>query len=246
MTKYHERIAALLRKAESTDSPAEAEALTEKAEQLMIKWGISELITDTETKRKAEIRTVRMTYSEVGAKYLADGMAQLFGHQIVAGLLGDQARCIIETRYDRRKILVVVGFDRDMDRLNMLHDSLVLQALYALEAWRATADVRYLRSVQTAADHRRDQIQFMWGFAHTVKTRLEAMRVQEQEQAEVGTALAVRSSEVEDRFQELYPSVQQARGLRAGSHAANEAGRRAGATAHFGHSLGTGSTKAIR
>lgn len=235
MDKYRERISALLRKAESTDSVHEAEALTKKAEQLMIKWGVEDLVEDAQTGRAAQVVKAEFTYSEVGAKYLASAMAKTFGHQIVWGLLGDRAKCVVMQLPNRVAHLIVVGHDRDMARLRSLHDSLVIQALHALEVWVSQC---LWWSGLTPSQKQRDRIQFMAGFANTVMRRLEAMRATDEVlDGSVSSALAVRRNDLDDRFRELFPRVRKSGNMKGGSQWANDAGSAAGRSAHFGQSL---------
>ena len=238
-TSYEDKIRALLRKAESTDSPHEAEAFSRKAEELMIKWGISDLgdlNPDERVEVEMGIRRVRYTGP------MRDTMLKLFGHVIATGLLGNSVRCL---RDIRERELVVVGAEADLARFQILHESLVIQLDHALEVWIAGHQV-YWGSLAPAAK-KKVKVQFIVAFAMQVRDRLVEMRTKAEEEANVGSALVRRDTDVGQFFKEQFPKTRASRGVDLGPahRVAAEAGRAAGRSANLGSSIGSAGKAAL-
>lgn len=238
-TSYEDKIRALLRKAESTDSPHEAEAFSRKAEELMIKWGISDLgDLNPDERVQVEMGIRRVRYS--GA--MRDTMLKLFGHTIAGGLLGSSVRCIRDVN---EREFVVVGAEADLVRFQILHESLVIQLDHAIEVFIRTNSV-YWGSL-APAQKRKTKVQFIVSFAMQVRDRLVEMRTAAEKQADVGSALVRRDHDVDGYFKELFPKTRAARGVNLGPahRLASEAGRAAGRSANLGASIGSNGKVAL-
>ena len=124
------KIRALLAKAESTTFPAEAEALTTKAQQLMARHRVDRVLVATATTEHEPVgRRIWLDdpYLEAKARLLAEVAA---ANQCWAVLL-DGLGCSH-----------VVGFAADLDVVEILHTSLLVQATSALAAAGPQRDAR--------------------------------------------------------------------------------------------------------
>ena len=252
-SKYEARVRMLLAKAASTDSEHEAQALTEKAEQLMVQWGISDLSQD-DPRVAAQFEKIELDYAEVRTVYLRSYLVKLFGHYVAQGLLGDQVRCVVGTDRDwfNQKVqqrLIVVGRSEDLVRFRLLHDSLLAQLQHAMQVWvRRQQDNPWGRwGSLTAAQKKRERIQFVASFGQTIYVRLATIRETEhQTRRDLDGVLVRRSDEVDAKFNEMFPKVKKSAGIKGGSRLAAEAGTKAGTDAHFGASLASHTQGALR
>lgn len=220
-------ITRLLAKAEST-SPEEAEALTEHAERLMIKYGIEQAKLDDRRARSGEDgeqivqRTVEFT--GVYARSLLD-----LGAVVVVAL--GQLRPLQATSATLTR-LYIVGFESDAEQAEVLVRSLHVQALVALRSWWAAN--RHEWADVGESEKRRVREGFLRGFGAGAAQRIHASR--EAVVAEGGTGTEIVLA---DR-QRLVDAHVEARGLAAGRrrkspHAgAFSSGHRAGQRANTG------------
>lgn len=166
-SKIMDRVRALLDQAEHPNTPiAEAEAFSEKAEALILKYSIDQAMLAARgiTTDLVGSRTV-----DLGNPY-ADIKATLLS--IVAK--HNQARAIY---LDGRGTSVVYGYEGDLDRVEMLFASLLVQAMR--EAMKQKPPARYnpytgapMRTGSTAAYRR----SWLLGFVDAVDTRLAARK----------------------------------------------------------------------
>ena len=172
-SKILERIALLLRKAEST-TPQEAEALTEHAQRLMLRYGIEQARVQAakvgRDVRPEEIVTRTLRFDGVYARAFVElGGAVAFAYGTVRPL---------QRVWDSTAELIVVGFESDAVAVETLTTSLVLQARVALDRWwtgfKASGEARYLRP------HERTKVRrdYLIGFGTGAAQRLRATRSQ--------------------------------------------------------------------
>lgn len=246
--KFEERITALLAKAnDPAATPEEAETYSKKAEELMVKWGISDAMLDAKRRgqRKAGEKIiekrVRLHGSFVRAE-VALGFAAGRG-------LGNVR--VLKSNGNRSEGTMVqyvwfIGYESDVARAITLFESLQLQAVSARQHWWRTFDEK---SRMTNNEQYLAKRQFISSFAWTVEQRLTAMRTTAVEEAsqDKSTALVLvdRTAKV-DEFIDANYKVRQGRGINGGSWAASSAGRAAGAKANLGGTqVGTGSAGSI-
>ncbi|MDQ8707831.1 DUF2786 domain-containing protein [Streptomyces sp. LHD-70] len=218
------RIRALLAKAEATGYPEEAEALTAKAQELMARQGVDEALLahrthapDTPAARRIGVDAPY----EAAKAILLDAVAT-----------ANRCRAVWNEAFG---FSTVVGFDTDLDSVELLHTSLLVQA---------TAAMTKAEAAQRAGGRRRTKTfrqAFLLAYAHRIAARLD-------EAADHGTAaardeagaaaadllpvLAARDVAVTDRTDEMFPettstrvrSAQDAAGWHEGTAAADRAG----------------------
>lgn len=153
-------IKALLAKAESTDSEAEAEALNQKAYQLMAKYGIEQALLEDQGVTNPEAQRV---YLEVKGTYhnrrvlLMTGLARALG-----------CKRYISTSKGRQKSswAVVYGMPADIERLEILFKSLDLQLGVALK--------KSLKNKPSYVHGKTWSVNFITAFIAKVVERVEA------------------------------------------------------------------------
>lgn len=241
------KVRKLLAKAEDPAcTPAEAEAFTGKAAELIAKYGIDQAMlaaTDPTCDRVGD-RIVVMD-----APYARDKAALL-------GSVATALRCQVvhRTRYvEGRKQLSVhlFGYGADLDRVELLYTSLLVQAAHALTA----ETVPYW---ENPAAYRRS---WYAGYTTAIYRRLRAAETQAQAAAQtapdpaatgsgrsVALVLADRSIAVTTAVQQVYPKLSASRARQlSGSGSRN--GYAAGQRADLGSTrLGTtrGTSRALR
>lgn len=229
MTAWDSKIAALLAKAEST-TPAEAEALTAKAEQLMVKYGIQQAQLDAARAAKGE-RTEPIVHRSFEVTGVYRVQWRMLAHAVSEGL-GTVKMLYKQDRWNNRETVYLVGFASDVAAAETLWRSLQLQATTAMRAWwaqkKADGTVRWLEERDRAKLRRN----FLLGFGNGVWTRLRETRRVETEAAGTGTDLVLvgRRQLVDDWYADQHGQPRTHRGPNmngAGSGAGYAAGKQA-------------------
>ena len=234
MDKITKTIQKLLRKAEGASTPAEAEAYSAKAEELMLKHSVDpEALKEAEaTGDKVTTRRFTMgTYAKPKSILLGE-IAAAFGAR--AFLLGGQSRNV-----------VIHGWERDLDMIETLFESLERQAMSAASAAHQARPWVHGKTFTTS---------FLVGFARTVSMRLRARKTTVEREAEAttpGTTLVLvdRKAAVERAVAEATKNakVRKATSSQVSSSAGWNAGQRAGERADLGGSrVGSASRTALR
>ena len=247
----HEKIAALLRKAERTDNEHERESFMAKAEELLVREGIDRALLDIggEVKRE-EITTRVISFGTARGQSRRDLL--VLAHQVVLGL--EDIEDIVTPDHDAWRAdaakrgkysksvpdnLTIVGYASDLEAAEWLISSITIQAVRACESWWRIQ----LREVHMAAPpasvRSKAKESFMAGFGAKVYHRLqETRRRVVDEVATPGNALALidRSRQVESEYNRLFPHRQTTNSRRRMSWDAHGAGSRAGANADLGQS----------
>ncbi|WP_167759219.1 DUF2786 domain-containing protein [Blastococcus sp. TF02A-35] len=192
------RIRGLLAKAESTEFAEEAEALTAKAQELMARHAVDAALLEDVTLHAHDVDTRRVHVADpyVRAK------TQLLG--AVA-----EANSVQLVWYQGLGIATLVGVRGDLDAVELLFTSLLLQVAHALAAAERSAGGR--------PGSRTFRRAFLLGYAHRIGERLTTAR----RQATAGAAaergvdllpvLRSRQEAVEARTAELFPRVRAGR-----------------------------------
>ncbi|GAA3736444.1 DUF2786 domain-containing protein [Micromonospora maritima] len=211
-----DRVRALLAKAESTGYPAEAEAFTAKAQELMARHSIDAALLDAAAERPDRPGGVRLG---TDAPYAA-AKALLIQEVAAAN------RC--ESVWsDDLGFATVLGFPADLAAVELLHTSLLVQATAAMLRGRAE---------RGRAGGRRTKVydeSFLNAFALRIGERLRAASTAAAEEwadDRLLPVLAARSDAVRERLDQLFPGttrhrlqVRDAQGWTSGTSAADRA-----------------------
>ncbi|ORB29245.1 DUF2786 domain-containing protein [Mycolicibacterium parafortuitum] len=227
------RIAALLRQAEGTDNPHEAEAFMAAAQRLATATSIDLAVardhSDKRTKAQDPVqRTV--TIGEPGARGLRT-YVQLF---VVIAAAND-VKCDVASN---STFVYAYGFPEDIDATHALYTSLVMQMVRASQDYIASGAHRPTPTITA-------RINFQLAFGARIGKRLAEAREQAQREASSGpdaipgTAIALRNKDLE--LKDYYRQTSKARGTWRASSAtagyssdARRAGDRAGRRARLG------------
>lgn len=233
--KMLSRIGALLRQAEGTDNPHEAEAFMSAAQRLATAASIDLAVARSHAAKRSPAQgpTQRtITIGAAGSKGLRT-YVQLF---VVIAAAND-VRCDVASN---STFVYAYGFAEDIDATHALYASLVVQMVRASDTYIATGEHRPTPTITA-------RLNFHLAFGARVGQRLAEARDETRRDAEKdrnrapGTAIALRNKELELR--DFYRGTSKARGTwratraSAGySSAARRAGDRAGRKARLGDS----------
>ncbi|MGH4033218.1 DUF2786 domain-containing protein [Actinomycetota bacterium Odt1-20B] len=152
------RIRALLAKAEATGYPEEAEALTAKAQELMARHSLDEALLAARTHAKDTPGACRIGVDapyETAKATLLDAVAR-----------ANRCRAVWNSEFG---FSTVVGFESDLEAVELLHTSLLVQGTAAM----TKAEAR-----QRAGGRKRTKTfrqSFLMAYAHRIGTRLAAV-----------------------------------------------------------------------
>lgn len=236
------RIAALLRQAEGTDNPHEAEAFMAAAQRLATATSIDLAVARSHADRRSPAQAPvqrTITIGAAGTKGLRT-YVQLF---VVIAAAND-VRCDVAAN---STFVHAYGFAEDIDATHALYAGLVVQMVRASDAYIASGAHRPTATITA-------RLNFQLAFGARIGQRLSEARDQvrreaAQDRGAPGTAVALRNKDVE--LGDFYQRASQARGVwrasraSAGySSAARRAGDRAGRRARLGPSPELSSARA--
>lgn len=198
------RIRGLLAKAESTEFPDEAEALTAKAQELMTRHAVGAALLDAGSPSPGGgavgTRRVHVQDPYVRAKM-----------QLLAAVA--EANDVRLIWYQSLGIANLIGAASDADAVELLFTSLLLQVAQALAAAE--------QPLGQAAASRSFRRSFLLGYAHRIGERLRTARERATAEASAEAmaahgvdllpVLRSRHSAVEERVAELFPRVRASR-----------------------------------
>lgn len=228
-TSMKNRIEKLLRLAESSNAH-EAELATKKAEDLMVQWGID--VAELNEEDGDDITQVERYYEGLFKEVMpnfVNAVAQGLGSLRVLAATGTKQR----TAY-------LIGHKSDVERAEMLLNSLELQAHSALGEWWSEYEMRdFLTSWQGYKERRH----FMMSFATEVGRRLRERREAQVADRSPGTGLVLADREQRvDSWMHQQHNVRRTGSRIKGGAAGSGAGREAGSKANLGEK-GVGGTK---
>lgn len=259
--KYADKIAKLLRKAESTTAE-EADALIAKAQELMVTYAIDQAMIDAArgVNAKAAEKIIEKIIEYTGIfqyQLMSLGYAITTQNACRAFYFARDARVVIEddkrVKKPKMHILTVVGYESDIERATLLEASIQVQCAAALASWWKTVDASWMSPMQKFKERR----QFIMSFTSAVRERLAAAAEQghqeavKNEQERAGTTADVASSSValvlrsrqdnvndwvDDKYGQMRLSYSR---VHSGGASAHVAGATAGTRANLGNpSLG--------
>lgn len=235
MTNSHDnmlrKVMALLDKAESTTFQDEADAFVAKAQALIARHGIEEAVERARLGRPiagdAIIRIVPLQRPYVRPK------------AVLLSAIGQANGCKVILRDEE---CVVIGFESDVDVVEMLFASLLTQSVTSMEREVRRQQPQRVKAFKNA---------FLLGFANEVGHRLaEATKLAKNEyEAETGTSTALvlvdRDKLVAQKAAEEFPNTVTRR-TSVSNRAGLNSGRDAGSRADIGNSkVGAGTRGAI-
>ncbi|TSD99738.1 DUF2786 domain-containing protein [Skermania sp. ID1734] len=191
------RIRGLLAKAESTEFAEEAETFTAKAQELMSKHAVSAVLlradaSDSETTVDSRRIHLHSPYVKEKAQLLAE----------VAD--ANRVRTVFFTKL---AMATAVGTPTDLDQVELLFTSLLIQATRAMHSAAGGIDASSTTSFRRA---------FLYGFAVRIGQRLSAADSQATMQAAAESALSVSDvlpvlssqlADVDAEFSRLFPNT---------------------------------------
>ena len=208
------RIRALLAKAEATDHPAEAETFTAKAQELMSRHAIDEALLHAGEQESIALLTRRV--------HLSSPYASTKVLLLSAVAEANRSRAIYLSAY---AIASIVGTPVDIDQIELLYTSLLIQATRAM----AAAGKNRAGSFDRSSTFRRS---FLTAYAHRIGERLtEADRETVASYgAELVPVLQRQADAIDAEFNRQFPRTTtintgtlDARGWNAGRAAADDA-----------------------
>ena len=229
-----DKVRALLAKAESTQYAEEAALYTAKAQELIAAHAIdTAMLEEREGRGRVVTRLIHIPNPYPKEKFLLlGGVARANNCRAILGLERDTLMEMADdgSLFERKgKWATVVGHESDLDLVELLFTSLLVQAVNVMlahgtqvNAWGENRTKSFRRS-------------FLNQFAWTVRERLEAARATVHEEAEAAGSSALpvlvrREKAVEQDVEERFPhvtalrtSVSNAEGVLAG----HDAGQRA-------------------
>jgi hypothetical protein len=228
--KKIELIAQLLAKAEQT-TPEEAEALTEHAERLMVKYAIDQAVIDERRAKKGgeseKIIQVRMDFTGVYRGEMIN-----LGSNVVNGL--GTLRALQNTGGNGKVFsLFLIGFESDVQQAQILINSLQVQSAVAVGAWWKLNKATY--SMDNSYAQEKARRSFVHGFGSGAGNRIFLSREKVVQESATGTELVLvsRKSKVDERVASL--SAGKARSRNAtGRDGAAMHGYKAGQNANTG------------
>lgn len=194
------KVRALLAKAESTEFIEEAEAFTARAQQLMARHSIDYAALAAETG----------VASEVGGRRLPMDAPYEKQKALLLNVVAQTNRCRVVWHH-KMGMSTVMGFAHDVNMVEMLFTSLLVQATSAMRRAGSTRDSKgrsTTRSFRSA---------FLAAFAERIGERLnESAHAEEakvvEEYAGTGTdlvpVLSARTQEVDDAVAEAFPELE--------------------------------------
>lgn len=220
---FAEKVALLLAKAEGTDNPAEAEAYTAKAEELMLKHGIEEAQIQAK-KPGAKVDPIIIERIYVNGTYEAATVT--YGYAVAPAF---NCKSYQSKGSQKGHYIWLVGHTSDVEQAAILVKSMLIQSEMAMRYWWETGGRE--QSGTGRAEQKLARRQFMFGFGNGVRERLREIRTRVVKEATVGTELVLvdRGKKVDDWVgQNMSFSKSRGRDLKGGSYLAGAAGHQAG------------------
>jgi uncharacterized protein DUF2786 len=185
------RVRALLAKAESTQFPEEAEALSAKAQELMSRYSFERALVEPVERRQASSRRFWLDNPYLGPK----------SSLVSAVATANRCRAV---SYERLGFVALVGHEVDLDIVELLATSLLVQAT---EAMIAAGHDHRLGGRSRSRPFRQS---FLLAYAARIGERLaEADRATSEHLVDdrLLPVLARRGEEVEALFGEMFPDI---------------------------------------
>lgn len=169
--RWLDKVQKLLAKAERAGTPEEAEVFAGKAQELMTKHALDEMMLRAAGQSQDEIYQTRVQLKTT----VWQGDLELIS---VVAQANDVH--VSYSTYPGKVLVTLTGFRSDVEMAEMMFASLLIQVV---TAERHAMKARKVDGVQTIANPRLFKKSFRIGFAHAVMDRLEAAKEQVQAEA---------------------------------------------------------------
>jgi hypothetical protein len=203
--KILDRVRAMLAKAESSQFAEEAAAFTAKAQELMATYAIDRALLDAKDGTGQVISRriiVAKPYSKNKARLLG-AVARANRCRVIVGITED-AVDLLDTIDRNDSICTVFGHETDLDIVELLFTSLLLQATNVMLAHGSTHD----GWSNTTRSFRHS---FLIGFADVVAGRLQETQdfavAESENSADLLPVLVSRAEKVDDAVEEAFPQL---------------------------------------
>jgi hypothetical protein len=212
-SRVYEKIRALLAKAESTDSDAEAEAFTAKAQQLIARHSINEALLSEADQGKRDPEALRVLIERPYEQPKSELLAQI----------ADANHCR-SVYWPEGGFTTVIGDRADLRSVELLFNSLLVQATAAMTR------VGSIAAKRGKSQTRSFRQSFLASFAMRIGERLResAADTEREYTAATGTDLVPvmrqRDERVDARTTELFPRLKLGRGTRITNYEGHIAG----------------------
>jgi hypothetical protein len=220
------KVRALLAKAESTAFEAEADALTAKAQQLMVRHAIDDALARSGRDGPAVRPSSRRTPVDDPYASAKSSLLHVVG----------RSNGVRTVWYPDLALMALIGFDGDLDAVEVLYTSLLVQATKAMVARGRVTDHRGHSRTRSFRQS------FLVSFAARIGERLQeaAIAARRDAEEELGVALlpvlAGRDEDVQRATDELFPRLRRASGPSVTNRDGWVAGRTAAELADLGPS----------
>lgn len=213
------KVRALLHKAESTEFPEEAEALTARAQQLIARYNLDEALLDVDPGGPGD-RGIGVSNPYAGPKAM------------LLHVIADANRCRSVWHRERGRA-TVLGYPGDLLAVELLFTSLLVQATGAMLQAGSRHDA-HGRSRTRSFRH-----SFLSAYAQRIGERLKqaAEQAVHDSPSSLAPVLATRSSAVEQAVTQAFPRLRRYRGSPT-NHEGWLHGRAAADHATLGRSIG--------
>ncbi|MQM27398.1 DUF2786 domain-containing protein [Glycomyces albidus] len=213
-SRVYVKIRALLAKAESTDSDAEAEAFTAKAQQLIARHSINEALLSEAGQAKREPEALRVVIERPYELPKAELVAQI----------ADANHCR-SVYWPEGGFTTLIGDRGDLRSVELLYHSLLVQATAAMSRAGSVSAKRGGKS-QTRSFRQ----SFLASFAMRIGERLRASaddtarEVAEETGTDLVPVMRQRDERVDARTRELFPRLKSGRSTRITNYEGHVAG----------------------
>ncbi|MFF0445760.1 DUF2786 domain-containing protein [Streptomyces sp. NPDC004609] len=214
------RIRALLAKAEATDYPEEAEALTAKAQELAARHSVDESALAARDARTASASGASAASAVPAACRIGVDPPYETSKAILLDAVASANRCRAVWN-EGFGFATVVGFDSDLEAVELLYTSLLVQGTAAMTRAEATQRAGGRRRTKTFRQS------FLLSYAARLGERLTAAARTVSAPADLLPVLATREIAVTSRTEELFPRTTSTRVRGAGDEAGWLEGRAA-------------------
>ena len=212
-SRVYERIRALLAKAESTDSDAEAEAFTAKAQQLIARHSINEALLSEAGQGEREPEALRVLIERPYEQPKSELLAQI----------ADANHCR-SVYWPDGGFSTIIGDRADLRSVELLYNSLLVQATAAM------ARVGSVSAKRGKSQTRSFRQSFLASFAMRIGERLResaedtVREVAEETGTDLVPVMRQRDERVDTRTEELFPRLKFGRSTRITNYEGHVAG----------------------